>query len=809
MSVLRKVSMLSRRHSARKSPKAASSGRPQLTLAKLILLVETTLRYFARPLFFAGLFVALSWMGIFTVLYPWAHLVALTLFVILFFDAVGRARILWSRPSLSLAMRRVEEASGLLHRPLDVLADRPTGTAAESHSLWQEHVLRARAQTKKLRWPKWKFDFAKHDRYNLRYVLGALLVIGLITGWGALGGRMIAAINPALGKLPLSTTTIDAWITPPEYTHLPPIMIATPAGTRFQGDVIKVPEGSILHAYVAERDGDTPVLAANNQRVDFNAEDGKDFGITVTLNSGDVVAIERGWSTLGSWKVQVVPDHAPQIAFTDVPVGSEHKDLRIAYDAKDDYGVTSVTARLTPHESFPGISSDPFEIPLAKLDDKDVKRVDFKDLTAQPWAGLPVDIQLMATDAVGHKSETDRVMVTLPERVFLQPMAKLLIEERKKLMTNIFDQQIRNEIANLMAGVAKQPTAYGSDPVIMMALRAGAVRLVLDHDLEAGLSAKDILWQTAVRIEDGVMGVAEENLKKAQDDLAEALDRNASEKEIQALIDRLHKALAQYLAQLSTRMASQPPPDLDDLKQVMGPRTNTLTPEDLNKMLNDMRGLSAKGSREEAREVLSQLKQTLENLSTNAPRLNEDQKQALKMLKDLKELTRDQKELQDKTYQSEQKQKKNSSDLSKQQAKLQTKLKEIADKAKSNASLKQGGDAMARVQASLKKSDLQMSISEQEEVLKNLREAQESMAKSLREGPNGIALESAGNSDDADPFGHGYGKSQRGDLTDMHLPDRFETQRVREILDEIQRRAGDLTRPKIERDYIERLLQNF
>ena len=823
--------MFKRGSSARKSPKTASLGRPQLTLAKVILLVEATLRYFARPLFFAGLFLGLSWLGIFTQLYPWAHLVALALFIILFFDALGRSKVLWSRPSLSLAMRRVEEASGLRHRPMDVVDDRPIGINDETHTLWQEHVLRARMDMRKLRWPAWKMDWAKHDPHNLRYGLMVLLVVGGIFGWGALGGRIIEAINPALGRIPVSTATIDAWITPPEYTHMAPIMIATPAGSRYQDQVIKIPEGSVLHAYLAERDGDTPVLEANNQKIDFNAQAEKDFGVTTTLKTGDTIAIHRGWMTLETWKVQIVADTAPQVSFTDLPSASEHKAVRVAYDAKDDYGVTSVTLRVTPRQALFGIDAKTLELPLANLDEKDVKRVDFKDLTDQPWAGTLVDLQLIATDAVGHKSESDRVAYTLPEREFFQPVARMLIEERKKLLNNLLSVPVRSEVANLMAGLAHQPTAFGSDPVVMMSLRAGAVRLVLDRDADAALSAKDILWQTAVRIEDGVMGLAEQNLKQAQQDLAEALDHNASEKDVQKLIDRLHQALAQYLAQLSTRMASQPQIP-EDLKQIMGPRTNFLSPKDLEKMLNNMRNLSANGARDEARQMLSQLNEMLQNLSTHAPQLSKDQKEALENLKNLQAMTKEQQELMDKTYQDSQKdnsqddQKEQKSDSSKdqkstsqksaksgqqlagQQHDLKSKLQTLMNKLKSNTSLSQSADAMARAEADLKQGGLQAAVPSQNEALKALRQAQQSMAESMQQGSSGIPLPGSEGAS-GDPFGREDGKSMTGDTNKMHVPDRFEAQHVREILDEIQHRAGDLTRPKTERDYIERLLQNF
>ena len=66
-----------------------------------------------------------------------------------------------------------------------------------------------------------------------------------------------------------------------------------------------------------------------------------------------------------------------------------------------------------------------------------------------------------------------------------------------------------------------------------------------------------------------------------------------------------------------------------------------------------------------------------------------------------------------------------------------------------------------------------------------------------------------GSGSESDPFGREDGSSFTNDTSGIHLPDRMEAKHVRDILNEIQHRAGDLTRPKTERDYIERLLQNF
>src|ERR1700751_684037 len=55
-------------------------------------------------------------------------------------------------PDRSVARRRIEQASGLEHRPLQALADRPsTALDVQAADLWQAHLRRMEAATRRLR----------------------------------------------------------------------------------------------------------------------------------------------------------------------------------------------------------------------------------------------------------------------------------------------------------------------------------------------------------------------------------------------------------------------------------------------------------------------------------------------------------------------------------------------------------------------------------------------------------------------------------------------------------------------------------
>ncbi|HEU0118784.1 MAG TPA: DUF4175 family protein, partial [Alphaproteobacteria bacterium] len=446
---------------------------------------------------------------------------------------------------------------------------------------------------------------------------------------------------------------------------------------------------------------------------------------------------------------------------------------------------------------------------LAQPDAATVERVSFEDLTSNPWAGLPVQMKLIATDAAGHKAETAPVDIVLPERVFYNPIARALIEERKKILENPDDDTVRNEVANVMAGIAHQPSSYRGDPVVLMALRSGAVRLVLEHGRDALEPTASTLWQSAVRIEDGTTGLAEQQLRAAQKELADALDRNASDQEIQALVSKLHQALAQYLQELSARQAGRPGPT-QDLSQLLGSQVNMLTPKDFDQMLEQIQSLSATGSRDAARAELQKMQQMLENIQTGRPQFTEEQERAMQQLINLRALVQAQQKLLDKTYQNAQGSDKTPrGKLAGEQNDLLRQLQGMMGKTEGATanSLAQGEGAMKGASGDLQQGEAGNAVKQQEHALADLQQAMQDMAENLRQSlmmlpMPGMGHGMAGN----DPFG------RNGNLVDdqgVKVPDRMEVRKVREILDELQRRAGDMGRPKAERDYIERLLQNF
>ncbi len=390
-----------------------------------------------------------------------------------------------------------------------------------------------------------------------RNLVALFVGITALSVWGVYGMQIISTLNPQLGhELEVAAhPALDVWITSP-IADASPIIISTPAGVRFEHDTITLPQGSTISAHLGEQDGETPELIVDGDAQEFTTDAHGDFAATAALTDGKKISIRRGWMVLATWKIRIMPDTPPQVALTAAPAITESHSVRVAYKATDDYGVTDVALRITPRDPMPGANNTPVDIDLPTASSKEIARVDFADLTSRPWAGQEVQMQIVATNEAGKEGVSDAVDFTLPERRFYHPVARLLVEERKKLMLHPDDDGLRQETANIMAGIAHETADFHNDPVVMMALRSGAVRLVLAHDHDAVISVNDILWQAATRIEDGATGTAQHTLRDAQQDLADALRHGAGKQEIDILSDHLQAAMDAYLSHIITRPKS-------------------------------------------------------------------------------------------------------------------------------------------------------------------------------------------------------------------------------------------------------------
>jgi uncharacterized protein (TIGR02302 family) len=571
------------------------------------------------------------------------------------------------------------------------------------------------------------------------------------------------------------------------------------------------------------------------------------------LTKGQALSVTQGSATLGRWPIEIVSDNPPTASFVQPPQGTARAALRLEYRAADDYGVEGVKLVIRRAGGKTGDNEAKLEIPLPLpgLHLKEAHATNYQDLSPHPWAGLPVTLSLVATDALGQTGESDPVHMILPEREFTNPVARAIIDQRKELVK---DPGSHEAVAEILDDLDKDPGLFRDDTVVYLALRLAALRLRQDDVAAAVAAVVPLLWDTALRIEDGRMSLAQNELRRLQQQLQDALARGAPDEEIDRLMRELNQALDRYLQALAENMQGQP----QDGGQPADP-SKVVTPRDLQRMLDRARQLAHSGAQEQARQLLSQLQDMLENLHTARPgdMNRQGNGEAQQMMRGMHDLMQRQQQLLDRSFRAQRRQgpgqgqgqgqgqnqnQGNPSGQSGQPGNAEDGAQggDLGDAATQQEQLRHAlgdmmrhmGDGLGDIPSPLGRAERAMhdavgalqrgaasdAIGPQSEALDQLQQGARDFAKQMQEQMTkgwGSPGDSEGTPNDPadmgdrDPFGRNWSANGTFDQGDVAIPDDTTLQKSRQILDELRRRAGERSRPALELDYIERLLKRF
>lgn len=828
----------------------------------------------------AGVFVSLALLDVLPDLPFWLHIALIAGFVAALGWAVWRAFRSVAPPDRLAARRRLERDNKLDHRPLAALQDQLVAGKADSfaEALWREHRRRLMASLRRLKVALPMTGTARRDPLAIRALVILLLAVALAAGWGELLPRLQRAVVPSPeARGPAAVTAMEMWITPPDYTGLAPIFVRASDQKSAPGTAVasappalSVPANSKLLAQIHGRAGE-PLLKLDKAEQKFTEVDPVTHRLETVLKQSGRLAISAGKREFGVWNLEVVPDKAPTVEFPQPPQRTQRAAMRLEYEAKDDYGVASVKAviRLMGEDNTPLAREEPIELelPLPGLRLKTAKAASFHDLTAHIWAGLKVEMKLIAADEIGQTGESAPLVTVLPERVFNHPVARMIVEQRRILSLN---PDKRREVAAILLGLAQRPQHFFDDTVVFLSLKTAQARLMRDRSKEGTRAVQDLLWDTALRIEDGKMSIAERELRDAERRLQEALNRNASDPEIEKLINELQQALEQYLQAMMEQMRRQIEQGMQP--QPMDPNARMIDSRDLQRMIEQARELARQGNRDAAKQMLSQLREMLENMRMGAMQQNQRGQQAQQMMNGLQDLIKRQRDLLDQTFRQAQREGRlpqNQQGQQGQQGQRQQGQRQRGQQGQQgqqgqegqegqegqqgqmgrNGAARQGqlrGDlgeflrkldemmggiprpfgradrAMRDAQQSLEGGEPGEAVGHQNQALDQLQEAARSMMEQMMQqfgmqpgqGEDSMPPQSMGPmqprpNQGRDPFGRPMNNFGGMDTGDVEIPAQSDLQRAREILDELRKRKGEQDRPVLERDYIDRLLRRF
>ena len=438
-------------------------------------------------------------------------------------------------PSWHEGARKLERDSALAHRPVSEAGDKLAAGLGDPYAeeLWLAHLRLHTLGRLRLAWPK--SDLARRDPKALRFVVLLLIVLGVAVAGSDWNRRLGAAFAPSAG----AGATLDAWIDPPLYTGLPPIYLAKD-GPRS----LSVPEGSVLNLRVHGADH-VPSASIGATRI-------RRRGRRIFRKYPHHTRRHRSHSR--RWTYHRTLDHrghrGPRTddRLCRPPSATQQGALKLSYQASDDYGIAAARAIIRPH----GRSGTPIILDLqapagvAKTGTENV----FRDLTEHPYAGLEVDISLVATDAAGQTGTSKTVSFTLPARVFTDPLARALVEQRQALAS--IGVKSRPRVLRTLDALAIAPDQfYDGQSASYLALRTAFWGLKFAERGEDLERIQDLLWQTAVGLERGGLLNMAQQLRRMQQALTQMMAQGAPQSQIDALLQSYNDLLARYLQALA------------------------------------------------------------------------------------------------------------------------------------------------------------------------------------------------------------------------------------------------------------------
>ncbi len=708
-------------------------------------------------------------------------------------------------PTWEEGARRVERDSVLEHRPITEQRDTIAVGAGDAYAeaLWRAHMRALLARIGKLSVALPSPKLGERDPYYLRYVALVLLIAGFAVAGPQWKSRLALVLSPDAGS-GTAAATVDAWLNPPAYTGLPPVYlhpgqaasVAVPAGSEL---VVRVHRSSVAPEIV--------LSPATDRRPSVTGSD-EEFGANAVLRADERIFVRAGGRTLGTWQIHTIPDAPPQIRFSQPPSKTLQGAVKIAFTAADDYGVVSARAIIRPlRAKAKGALS--FDLPL-DTQAKTVTQTTYRDLTENPFAGLPVSITLEAKDGAGQTATSKPMNMTLPARVFTDPLARALVEQRQNLSVDA--PHSKPVAAATLDALTLAPEIFFADQDrLYLILRGTYWALKNAHDAADITRVQDMLWQTAMALDNNGAASAAEQLRALQQMLSQALAQGAPQDVIDALMQRYQQAMQQYLQAMSKNAQAQKGPT--------PPGTQTITQDDIDRLLKLIQKLEQSGSREAAAQMLAMLQNLLENMQMagGAGSGGAGDKDLSDAIQGLSDLMGRQRQLMDKTYREGQgvgdPKDGGAKGLSQQQGKLRDDLNALMDKLNkkqgmSGAPLHDANKDMGSAQGQLGDKSFDDASKSEQDALDAMRKSASELANRLMQEQNGQGQQK-GNAGNQDPFGRETGA--RGGVAGegVKIPDKDSLERARGILEELRKRAGERGRPKEELDYLDRLLKQF
>jgi uncharacterized protein (TIGR02302 family) len=808
---------------------ALLEGRVRRSLAALLF--ERAWRIVISLSALALAFLAASWIGLWLETGPNGRIAGLAIFAAAaIFIVVRTGKGVLSR---KLALARLDDAAPTELRPASSLSDTLAGGDKDpvTSTLWTLHKRRLEDVLRATPIAPPRPRLAEHDPFALRAAALVAVIAAAFAAGPDRGARLRAAFDWRMSSGAGTSARLDAWLDPPSYTGLPPIVLSGLGARDEKSRVVTAPVNSILRI---RSSGEAPadVSTSGGFEAIGAPETEKSIGRAATRESEQSFKlIGPAQATIGgdAYEFSPTPDRPPSISLTDPPRNNTRGSMTLFYRTTDDYGVVSAEATFSPPliDGKPSMRHTLFEPPKAPLSlpggragigDSQTTI----DLADHPFAGAHTLMTLIARDDAGNEGLSAPSQVTLPQRRFTKPLARALVEQRRNL---VLDPEQSARVHDALDALSIAPEVFGLPSSLYLGLRTAKLGLESarsDDDLRV---VADMLWAMALSLEDGDISQAERDLRAAERNLREALSRGADEREIAQLTAELRSALDNFLKAMTEqamRNGNKSPP------QNSQGNARSLSEQDVKSLLDQMEKAGKSGDLAQAQQLLDELQEMMENLQPSQGGASPESREMARSLSEIDRLSREQQQLRDDAHRGGIRSGETAADaraMRERQRALRQRLEQQRDRLRQlhedpPRDLSDADAAMKEAEDSLGKSGdaaRDKAVDAQGRAVQSLRRGADQLASRMKgDGEDGEDAEGQGRRSGRagrqgqgdDPLGRSAGRrggnNDRSRYDPLGLPPALRAHRVQE---ELRRRLGEPERPAEELDYIERLLR--
>ena len=794
----------------------------KIYIARLALIWEYLADYLFKTLLLSLTFIILILTESLSIFPYWIHVVILTLFFLSYVFIIINFIFKFKWPTKILCAKRIEKDNNVKHMPFSSLFDKPT--LNKTNIVWEEHYKRILKISKSLKNIKLKPSFSQIDPLSIRLPFIIVFLFIFIAFNQNLDKKIQAALLPEKDIIIAKNGVFTGWLNPPQYTNWQPILIIN------SENPIKAPIGSSLSARVFGGNGHTE-LKVGDKIEKFVQIDKDNAAIESIVDKNIELTIQQNKNIIFKQNIEVIADNPPLVDFIEKPKSTIKGVLDLDYVFSDDYNITKLYIKINLIK--PIITSTleeiKFNIPFEGSGKEQSVGKYYHDLSEHIWAGLPAKITLFAHDYVDQIGNSKEVEILLPAKPFNNLLALSVVNQRKNLALN---KEKPFEVGKIITEIAEDKFFENKLPVAKAWLLESSNILLESSDNSLLTDTKksfviDLLWKTALYIESGQLSIAENELRRAQQDMQEALSESGDGAEIDEMLANLDSALAKYLDELENPMDIDAPQlsesdDPGDRGGENGAQSNER--ENLEEKLEDIAELTASGSLDEAQDQLDQLQDMSESLDRDSlgEALGEQEGEDAPMaMQQISEMMEEQEALMEESFeqsmnaQADQKTPGSGGVAGQEEQeslrkKLEDVTKEISDSdTPLTEELGRAERSMRQAEKELQRGRPDRAQAAQGRAMESLKKAAEKMDEmNSGNGPSQMAGDtgSASIQDQRDPLGRvppGQGNSPGGDVG---IPTEPDSTRARKIAKELYKKAESSIKGSVERKYVDSLL---